>query len=69
MPAIRCDPKPATWGPMREFFARENIRRFEAQLAACTDSKQRKILAQLLDAEREQLADAQASKQADGARE
>jgi len=54
---------------MREFFARENIRRFEAQLAACTDSKQRKILAQLLDAEREQLADAQASKQADGARE
>lgn len=41
--------------PMKEFVARENIKRFEAQLAACTDPERRETLLQLLEAEREHL--------------
>ena len=48
---------------MQEFIARENIRRFEAQLAACTDPEKRKTLSRLLDAERQRLAEALAGKQ------
>ena len=47
---------------MQEFIARENIRRFEKQLAACADPKQRKVLSGLLDAERQHLAEALAEK-------
>lgn len=48
---------------MQEFIARENIRRFEAQLAACTDPEQRKTLSRLLETERQHLAEALADKQ------
>jgi hypothetical protein len=51
---------------MEEFVARENIRRFQAQLDACHDPEQRKTLEQLLEAERQRLADAKARKQPDG---
>jgi rubrerythrin len=51
---------------MQEFIARENIRRFEAQLAACTDPEQRKTLTQLLEAEKQQLAEAMNVKRATG---
>lgn len=44
--------------------ARENIRRFEAQLAACTDPDKRKTLSLLLDAERQRLTQTLAEKQA-----
>ena len=40
---------------MKEFVARENIKRFEAQLAACADPQQRETLSRLLEAERQQL--------------
>ena len=43
---------------MQEFIARENIRRFEAQLRTCTDSQQREILSRLLEAERLRLDEA-----------
>lgn len=49
--------------PVQEFIARENIRRFEAQLAACTDPEQRKTLSRLLETERQHLAEALADKQ------
>lgn len=49
---------------MQEFIARENIRRFEAQLDACEDPEQRKTLSRLLAAERERLTQALAEKQA-----
>lgn len=48
---------------MQEFIARENIRRFEAQLSACTDPGQRKILSRLLEAERQRLSEALTEKQ------
>jgi rubrerythrin len=48
---------------VREFIARENIRRFEAQLAACTDPEQRKTLSRLLETERQHLAEALADKE------
>jgi rubrerythrin len=48
---------------VQEFIARENIRRFEAQLAACTDPEQRKTLSRLLETERQHLAEALADKQ------
>lgn len=47
---------------VREFIARENIRRFEEQLAACADPKQRKILTNLLESERLRLSQALAEK-------
>ncbi len=47
---------------MKEFVARENIKRFEAQLVACTDQQQRETLARLLEVERQQLKDARAEK-------
>lgn len=40
---------------MEEFVARENIRRFEARLAACADPVQRETLTRLLEAERQRL--------------
>lgn len=46
--------------------ARENIKRFEARLEACTDDEQRKILEQLLERERERLAQVQAGKRRQG---
>lgn len=48
---------------MQEFIARENIRRFEAQLAACSDTEQKKVLSRLLEAERQHLAEALEGKQ------
>ena len=47
---------------MQEFIARENIRRFEARLAACVNEEQRAVLQRLLDAERQRLVDIQAAK-------
>ena len=49
---------------VQEFIARENIKRFEAQLAACVDPEQRKTLSRLLDNEKQRLAQALAEKQA-----
>ena len=49
---------------MQEFIARENIRRFERQLAVCTDPEQCKTLSQLLETERQQLTHVLAVKQA-----
>lgn len=49
---------------MQEFIARENIRRFEAQLAACSDPKQRETLLRLLETERQHLAEALGEKDA-----
>ena len=43
---------------MQEFIARENIKRFVAQLSACTDPQQRETLQRLLDAERQHLKEA-----------
>ena len=48
---------------MHEFIARENVRRFEKQLADCTDPQQRQVLLQLLEAERQRLADAEINDQ------
>jgi hypothetical protein len=48
---------------MQEFIARENVRRFEKQLADCTDPQQRQVLLQLLEAERQRLADAEINDQ------
>lgn len=44
---------------MLEFIALENIRRFHAQLDTCTDPEQRTTLLNLLQLEREHLAQAQ----------
>ena len=49
---------------MREFIARENIRRFETQLAGCTDPNRRETLSRLLKNERQSLASAIAEKKA-----
>jgi hypothetical protein len=38
-----------------EFIARENIRRFRAQLELCADEQQKAVLAGLLETERERL--------------
>ena len=48
--------------PVQEFIARENIKRFEAQLAACTDPAQRETLKRLLNEAFQQLAEAEAAK-------
>ena len=45
--------------PVEEFVARENIRRFLAQLDQCSDAEQRKTLSQLLEAERRRLKNMQ----------
>ena len=47
---------------MQEFIARENIKRFEAQLADCKDPEQREILSRLLAEERKQLVEQQGRK-------
>ena len=49
---------------MQEFIARENIRRFEAQLAACVDPEQRETLSRLLEDEKQHLAQTLVEKQA-----
>jgi hypothetical protein len=43
---------------VEEFIARENIRRFKEQLAACDEPGQRKTLQRSLDAERKRLKEA-----------
>ena len=48
---------------MRDFIARENVRRFEKQLAGCSDPKQREVLLQLLEEERQRLAIAEVNDQ------
>ena len=48
---------------MQEFIARENIRRFKAQLADCADPAQRETLTRLLDAERRRLNEVRQQKQ------
>ena len=40
---------------MEEFIARENIKRFKAQLRASTDDRQKATLQQLLEAEEQRL--------------
>jgi len=40
---------------MEEYIARENIRRFEAQLLSCADERQKEVLKGLLDQERAHL--------------
>ena len=45
---------------MQEFIARENIKRFEAQLARCADDEQRVTISRLLDQARLELAEAEA---------
>jgi hypothetical protein len=47
---------------VEEFVARENIKRFEAQLAACTDSQQRETLSRLLEEARHHLNEARTAK-------
>jgi len=47
---------------VEEFVARENIKRFEAQLANCTDPEQRDTLSRLLEEARHRLSDAVESK-------
>jgi len=47
---------------VQEFIARENIRRYEAQLASCADPERQKTLMRLLEAERQHLAEALADK-------
>jgi rubrerythrin len=42
-------------GPMEEFIARENIRRFEAQLESSDDEDQKAEIKTLLEAERQHL--------------
>ena len=42
---------------MQEFIARENIKRFEAQLADCTDEEQRQVILRLLEDEQRRLAE------------
>jgi hypothetical protein len=42
---------------VEEFVAKENIRRFEAQLAECTDEQQRSVLLGLIEEQRMRLAD------------
>ena len=45
---------------VREFIARENIKRFEAQLTSCTDAEQRETLTRLLEQASRELAEAEA---------
>jgi hypothetical protein len=47
---------------VQEFIARENIRRFEAQLAECTNPEQRETLSRLLEDARAELARAETRK-------
>lgn len=47
---------------MQEFIARENIRRFKAQLAICVDPTQRETLTRLLEAEHLRLNEARLQK-------
>ena len=42
---------------MQEFIARENIKRFEAQLTDCTDEEQRQVILRLLEGEQRRLAE------------
>jgi rubrerythrin len=47
---------------MEEFLARENIRRFEAQLESATDEGQRAQISALLKAERQHLREIRRTK-------
>lgn len=53
---------------MQEFIARENIKRFEAQLAECTDPAQRETLTRLLDEAFRELAEEEAAKRCQASR-
>jgi hypothetical protein len=48
---------------MQEFIARENVRRFKAQLQACTDDRQRNTISKLLEVEERHLIHLRASPQ------
>jgi rubrerythrin len=50
---------------MQAFIARENIRRFQAQLEACTDPQQRNTLERLLEQEKKRLNEALAENPGD----
>jgi hypothetical protein len=47
---------------VEKFIARENIKRFEAQLAACEDPEQRETLSRLLEQERQRLVEVPANR-------
>jgi hypothetical protein len=47
-------------GSVEKFIARENIRRFEEQLAACADEADRAVLLKLLETERRRLHELEA---------
>jgi hypothetical protein len=47
---------------VQEFIARENIKRFEARLATCTDAEQRLTLTRLLEEAHRQLVESEATK-------
>ena len=47
---------------MQEFIARENIKRFEAQLADCDDEEQRQAITRLIAAEQRHLSEILAGK-------
>jgi hypothetical protein len=46
----------------KAFLARENVKRFEAQLTSCTDPKQRETVTRLLEQALRELAEAKAVK-------
>ncbi len=48
---------------MEEFVAKENIRRFRAQLEACPDKEKKSVLRELLDAEQRRLTELRAHRQ------
>lgn len=53
---------------MQEFIARENIKRFEAQLTTCSDPEQRETLTQLLVQAFDQLVEVEAAKRRQASR-
>lgn len=51
---------------MEQFVARENIKRFRAQLASCADEQQRQTLKRLLGAEEQRLRELERGRRAGG---
>ena len=61
---IVCGPG-LSWGRrVDEFVARENIRRFRAQLEACRDQQKKSVLRELLEAEQGRLSEIRAHRRA-----
>jgi hypothetical protein len=58
----RVEPMTKGQGTVQEFIARENIKRFEARLATCTDAEQRLTLTRLLEEAHRQLVESEATK-------